>query len=115
MKIIHAPTKKEIAAQVKVVNGFFDRLVGLMFKKDMRGFDGLLIDPCNSIHTCFMRYSLDIIFLNDHNEIIKIVRNIKPWRMTRIYFNATKVLELKSGVMDSQFCDGDKLEVVCTN
>ena len=52
---------------------FFDRAKGLMFSdKIPQGGDGMLISPCNSIHTFFMRYDLDIIFLNTNFEVIKI-------------------------------------------
>lgn len=86
------------------------RVIGLMFKSKPTG-DGLLLDPCNSIHTFFMRYPLDVAFLDNSNKIVKIIRGIKPWRMTWIYFKAKKTLELPAGRMPMEWREGDILEV----
>lgn len=91
-----------------------ERMVGLMFKDEMVGYDGLLIKPCNSIHTFFMKFSIDAIFLDKNFKIKKIYRNLKPWRMTRLVFGATQVLELQSGTVSKDIVEGDILEL-CTN
>ena len=101
----------EVANQVKVAKGSVERMIGLMFKKEMNGFDGLLIDPCNSIHTFFMKYHLDLIFIGKGNRIVKIIRNIAPWRMTWMYYKSHKVLELKGGTLPNGVNEGDILEV----
>ena len=106
-------TKYRICSNLKVANTIFSRLLGLMFKKSMLGFDGLLIDPCNSIHTFFMRFSIDVIFLDSDNRIVKIIHSMKPWKMTWIYFKAKKVLELKAGTLNDNVSIGDELEIKC--
>jgi uncharacterized membrane protein (UPF0127 family) len=102
---------KILAKDVLIAEAMIDRLIGLMFRKQLIGSDGLLIDPCRSIHTFFMRYSLDIVFINKKNKVIKIIRDIKPWRMTWIYFRANKTLELPAGKLPSDLKEGDILEV----
>ena len=52
-----------VCSKVKLANNIYDRLLGLMFKKQLNNFDGLLIKPCNSIHTFFMKMNIDVIFL----------------------------------------------------
>jgi uncharacterized membrane protein (UPF0127 family) len=103
--------EKILAKDVLIAEAMIDRLIGLMFRKQLTGSDGLLIDPCRSIHTFFMRYSLDIVFINKKNKVIKIIRDIKPWRMTWIYFRANKTLELPAGKLPSDLKEGDILEV----
>lgn len=98
-----------ITENVKLANSIIDRMIGLMFKKEMRGFNALLIEPCNSIHTFFMRYDIDVIFLSKNNEVVKIIRNMRPWRLSWIYFRATKVLEMKGGTLPEEVVKGDKL------
>jgi len=98
-----------IAKSVKVAESFFARLKGLMFVSEMVGYDGLLIKHCNSIHTCFMKFKLDVVFLNDDYQIKKIIRGIVPWRITGIYLQATQVLELKSGAIPVEIKEGDYL------
>lgn len=100
-----------VASNVKLASGMIDRMIGLMFKKEMNGFDGLLIDPCNSIHTFFMRYPLDLLFIGKDNKIIKVIRDMQPWRMTWMYYKSHKVLELKAGTLPLAIKEGDILEV----
>ena len=74
-------------------NNFKDRLLGLMFKKNINY--GLLIKNCKSIHTFFMKENIDIILLDKNNKIIKINRNIKPNRIIMYNTNyKTNILEL---------------------
>ena len=58
---------------------FFERLKGLMFIEEKDSFI-LFLTNCNSIHTCFMKFSLTLVCLNEKMEIIKIIKKIKPFR-----------------------------------
>jgi uncharacterized membrane protein (UPF0127 family) len=112
MKIKHVKTGKFLGEKVKEAKSIFDRTLGLMFSSEMKGFDGLLLSPCPSIHTFFMRYSIDVIFLDKSFQIIKIIRGMKPWRMSALYSKAYYGLELNSGTIDESISEGDQLEVV---
>jgi uncharacterized membrane protein (UPF0127 family) len=96
-------------------NAIFDRMKGLMFTKEMPSCDGFLISPCNSIHTFFMVFNLDVLFLDKNYKVVKALYNLPPWRMTLIYFQAHKVLEMKAGDMKRDIKKGDVLEAVCLN
>lgn len=111
MKVRIKYNNKILSQNVRVADDFSSRLIGLMFKKKLVGADALLIDPCNSIHTFFMRYSLDVVFIGKKNNVVKIIRNLKPWRMTWLYFRSHKVLELPSGKLPADLKEGDILEV----
>lgn len=104
--------KNCISDKILVADNMISRLVGLMFRASPpQNAEGLLLDPCNSIHTFFMRYPIDVVFLNSKNEVIKVIRNLKPWRMTWIYFRASKTLELPAGKLPLEVKKGDVLEV----
>ncbi len=103
-----------IAENIKLADSFFSRLIGLMFKEPLSEFDSLLIKKCNSIHTFFMKYPIDVIFMNKNFKVIRIYRNIKPWRMTRIVFGATQVIEFEAGKLLSEIAVGEELEL-CIN
>ncbi|MBI2521257.1 MAG: DUF192 domain-containing protein [Bdellovibrio sp.] len=102
-----------LSSKTRHANATLDRMIGLMFAPPTVEIDGLLIEPCNSIHTFFMRFNLDLVFLSRKNVILKIQRNVKPWRMTWIVWRAKKVLELKSGLIPSDLKIGDTLEFSC--
>lgn len=115
LRIVLKKTGEDIAFNVRPAKTELSRIVGLMFNKEMVGFDGLLIDRCNSIHTFFMRYSIDVLFLDNDNRIVKIFRNLVPWRVTFPRFRARKVLELKGGSLSEAVQEGEVLEFVCSN
>ncbi|MBW8183144.1 DUF192 domain-containing protein [Shewanella nanhaiensis] len=72
------------------------RLRGLLGRKQLTTEQGMLISPCNSVHTMGMRYPLDIVYLNSKNKVLKITSNLAPWRSSACR-GATQVLELSAG------------------
>jgi uncharacterized membrane protein (UPF0127 family) len=102
-----------IAHDVKEARSFQDRLIGLMFKTKMSGFDSLLIQPCNSIHTCFMKYPIDVLFLDESNKIVHIIKLMKPWRFSSLYLKSKKVLELYGGILPENIKVGDEVSFQC--
>lgn len=82
---------KEII-DIEVADTSFARMKGLMFQKEIK--NGLLIKPCNSVHTFFMKKSIDILYLNKQGKIIKMTPAMKPWRVGPIVFGAKSVIEL---------------------
>ena len=67
--------------QAEVCENFYERARGLIRRPAPAAGHGLLIPGCNAIHTCFMSYAIDATFLDRHGEIVKTVRNIRPWRL----------------------------------
>lgn len=67
--------------RAEVARTFWQRLKGLMGRKSLPPGEGMLILRCNAIHTCFMRFAIDATFLDKHDQVVKVVRNIRPWRL----------------------------------
>lgn len=111
MKLIRKKSKTLIAENTRVADNFYTKLVGLMFKDDMPNCDAMIFQQCNSIHTFFMRFKIDVIFLNKKDQVVKIIRNMKPWRLTRMYFKASKCVEFKGGYLSELLEVGDEIEV----
>lgn len=110
-KILHKSIP--IAQKVALADNSISRMIGLMFKPGLEAGEGLLIRPCNSIHTFFMRFNIDVLFLDKEYRVLKVIRNLKPWRMTRMYFKAFQVLELQGGTLSEDIHENDQLEVLC--
>jgi uncharacterized membrane protein (UPF0127 family) len=108
MKVFYK--EEEILNNVKAADTFSLRTMGLMFRESMGEMDGLVLEPCNSIHTFFMKFSIDVVFLNSKNKVIKIFRELPPWRITRMYFSASKVLEMEAGKLSSDLTEGETLD-----
>lgn len=73
-----------------------DRLRGLLGKPPPAPGHALLITPCASVHTAFMRYPIDIVFLNSRGGILKLVEALTPWRIAACW-GARHTLELAAG------------------
>lgn len=76
-----AETVEIHGVRAKVADSFLSRLAGLMFQREPPRGEGLLITKCGSIHTCFMRFPIDAMFLDRDGKIVKVVRGIPPWRL----------------------------------
>jgi uncharacterized membrane protein (UPF0127 family) len=102
----------ELAAELRVAESFLPRLKGLMFDRSMNQNSALWIKQCKSIHTCFMNFSIDSIFIDKNLVVKKIYQNLKPWRMTQIVWYADSVIEFPGGTLRQIQVDiGDELYV----
>ena len=84
-------------SDVNIANTFFKRLVGLLFYRGLRDDQALLIEPCGSVHTFFMRFSLDIVFLDCENNVLALAESVHPNRVRVGPKGSVKVLELADG------------------
>ena len=102
---------REIKA--KTAKTFWERFMGLMGKSEIpEASDGLLIEPCNSIHCFFMRFAIDAVFLDRENKVLKI-KTCLPWSLGPLVLGAQKVLELRAGLAGlKQLQLGDRLSFV---
>jgi uncharacterized protein len=72
------------------------RLRGLLGRKCLGAGEGLLLRPASSIHTLFMRFPIDVVFLDRELEVVKVVPELGPWRLA-FGRGARYALELGSG------------------
>lgn len=100
-----------IAAQVYEAVTMRERMLGLMFSSDIPKGDALWIKPCNSIHTFFMKYPIDVLFLDKNLVVVRKYEKLLPWRITPIHFKASSVVELKGGSLKGQVEVGEQVEV----
>jgi uncharacterized membrane protein (UPF0127 family) len=88
---------------------FLARLRGLLGRRGLADGEGLLIKPTSSIHTFFMRFALDVAFLDRDGRVVKLVPGLRPWRMT-FARGARSALELATGeIARSGLRIGDRL------
>ena len=83
--------------EIRIADSFFSRLAGLMFQKKLPQGTGLLLAPCNSVHMCFMRFAIDVIYIDKDYNILKIVNNIRPWIGLSMCTKAWATLEMTAG------------------
>jgi len=96
---------------VRVADSGLTGIVGLLGERELLPGDGLLIVPSQGVHTVGMMFTIDVVVLDGEWNVIAIRRELRPFRMTRVFWNAAAVLELGSGMVDaSRTLVGDKLE-----
>lgn len=83
--------------EIELAESFLSRFRGLMLRANLPEGRGLLLAPCNSVHMGFMRFSIDVIYLDENFCIKKIVQNLRPWIGFSACFGAWGALELPSG------------------
>lgn len=69
-----------LGVDAEVAESAFERMRGLIGRDGLGSGEGMLITKCNCIHTLFMRFPIDATFLDRKGEVVKVVRNIRPWR-----------------------------------
>lgn len=111
MKLLHKASNQIIADNVIVAKSFTDRFFGLMGKKDLKLNHCLWIKRCNNIHTHFMRFPIDVVFLNKDLTIVAIKMAIKPWRFTLPVLKADSVIEFRAQSIANKLNIGDQIYV----
>ncbi len=82
--------------RVLVARGFLNRALGLLTRADLPADEGQFFARCSAIHTFFMRFPIDVLFLDAHGAIIALHERVAPWRILH-RTGSTGVLELAAG------------------
>jgi uncharacterized protein len=99
-----------LATQLEVADTGSKRNKGLLGRKGLAAGEGLWIVPCESVHTFFMQFPIDLVYLDRNNRIRKVRNSVPPWRLSAC-LSAHSILELPAGtIRETQTQTGDKLE-----
>lgn len=109
MQVFNITRDTQLARNVLVADTFWLRLKGLLGKDSLPPGDGLLLQPCNSVHGWGMQFACEVVYLSRENRVL-FVQTLQPWRCGPILFKAVKVLELSLGSLaESKTRVGDTL------
>jgi uncharacterized membrane protein (UPF0127 family) len=99
MRVINQTRKTILAEEVLLADTPLKRIRGLLGRDSLQPKEALVIRPCNSIHTFFMRFAIDVLFLDKEGFVLKAILHLQPFRLTAIYFGASSAVELPAGVV----------------
>ena len=85
-----------VCGSCQLADGPVSRMRGLLGRRDLPAGEGILLVPGGSVHTCFMRFAIDVVFLDRENRVVGTRSAVRPWRMA-FARGAKKTLELASG------------------
>jgi len=99
LRVTNVTRGRTLALRAHRADSFWPRLVGLMGRPGLPDGEGLHILPCNGIHSFFMRFAFDALFLDRELRVVQCVEAMPPWRATPVYRVAQSVLELPAGTV----------------
>ena len=109
-KIVNLTRGSVLAESVKTADRGPSRRKGLLGRESLAPGEGLWIVPCESVHTFFMRFPIDLVYIDRKHRVRKVRSSVPAWRLSAC-FSAHSVIELASGaVRDTQTKAGDQLE-----
>lgn len=101
-----------IAKNSEIAQTWFKRAKGLLGRTHLENGQALIIRHCDSVHTFFMKFPIDVIFVDKQNYVLKAIENIKPFRLSPIVFGSNFVIELPIGaIKSSRTQKGDQLRI----
>lgn len=112
MELVNLSNHTTLAHSLAEARSFLKRLKGLMFTKELPTGHGLHIQPCQSIHTFYMNYSIDVLYVNEQLVVVAMDLEMRPRKFGKLYKQAQSVIELPAGtIQHSRTKIGDKLNI----
>jgi len=110
VKVRNATRNIDLGHKIRLAGSLLDRAIGLLATPSLRSGEGLWIKPCASIHTFFMRYPIDILFVDADNTVLAR-QTLAPWRFSRWVRKSRSVIELPAGTAErTGTVAGDRIE-----
>jgi uncharacterized membrane protein (UPF0127 family) len=108
---LHRADGAVVVERCLVADSPFARMRGLLGRRELPSGEGVLLRPAASIHTFFMRFPIDAVFLGADGEVLRIAPSVRPWR-TAAKRGARAVLEVAAGECERRgIRPGDRLEM----
>lgn len=113
MKIINQTKQAVLASRGEKADTAFSRLKGLLGRSGIEPGQGMVITQCRSIHMLFMKFAIDVVFVDRNNIVVGIVKNIKPFQLSPYFFRAAAAIELPVGTIGAtQTKKGDEIKLI---
>jgi len=113
MRLFNQTKNIILAEELIMADTLLKRLIGLLGRREFKEGQALVLKPANSIHTFFMRFPIDVLFIDGENKVIKAVSCLKPWRISGIYLRSRMTVELPCGILQkTSVSEGDAI-ILC--
>src|SRR5215213_11743416 len=108
--VVNDRTGAIVGDAITEADGPWQSFKGLMLRKSLPDGHGMVFRPAKGIHTQFMRFPIDLIFLDKQNQVVKVRPSMRPWRFD--FTNAAAVIEMTGGTAETvDVRVGDRLEL----
>ena len=96
-RLAHRTSGQIVVERLSLADTFWGRLCGLQFRRPLPAGTGLLLVPCGSIHTMWMRFAIDVAMLDRSGRVLYVRRAVRPWRYVHAPRGTHAVLETAAG------------------
>jgi uncharacterized membrane protein (UPF0127 family) len=111
-RVAEVTSGRAVAERVRFAGTHWTRLRGLIGTSGLTADEGLWIVPCRQVHMFWMRYPIDVAFLDDELRVVGLQADLRPWRISSGFPAARSALELASGVLAARGVDvGARLSI----
>jgi uncharacterized membrane protein (UPF0127 family) len=112
LRLVHPTSGKVLAERLERPRSFVGRGLGLMFRRSLPAETAMWIVPCNGIHTFFMRFPIDVVFLDRRQRVVRVYPSLSRWRLVPLVLGAHSVVELAAGTLAPlPLSKGDQLAI----
>ncbi len=106
----NATRHRELGRKIRVAGSLIERAIGLLSTPALGAGEGMYLRPCQSVHTFFMRYPIDVLFLDAQGAVLS-QDTFSPWRVSGWHGKSRGVLELAAGTLARTGTQvGDRIE-----
>jgi len=108
MRIINQTKNTLLAKEAVIAERLIKRTKGLLDRTSFKFGEGIVIRPCKSVHTWFMAFPIDVVFVGKDSRVLRTIPNLRPFRITPLFFKAGYVIELPIGTIQrTETCESD--------
>lgn len=100
MQVVNLTRNEVLADRAAYAGAFWSRFRGWMGKKTVQAGEALILEPCRSIHTFWMRFAIDVIFVAADGSVVRVIENMGPFRLSPVVKAARLVIELPVGTVN---------------
>jgi uncharacterized membrane protein (UPF0127 family) len=98
-----------VCERCRVADSPLSRMRGLLGRQELPAGEGIWLRPCGSVHTAFMRFAIDVVFLDREGRVVRVVRGLRPWRAAGAR-GSRSAIELPAGECERRgIAEGDVL------
>jgi len=101
LRVVNKTKGTVVGDSIRLADSGLTRIVGLLGERALLPGDGLLIVPSQGVHTLGMLFPIDVVVVDGGWNVIAVCRELRPFRMTRVFWKAAAVLEVPCGIVDS--------------
>jgi uncharacterized protein len=101
MRLVNLSRRQTLVENLEVADTEWRRLKGLLGRTFLPADRGLLITRCNNIHTFFMKFPIDLVFLDNAMAVVRTMHALPPWRIVLPVRRAKSVVELQAGFLQN--------------